>query len=559
MAEMNGAQAMYEMMVREGVRYVFGNPGTTELPLMDQFAARREIEYILALHEDSALGVAAGFAEASGRAAVVNLHTNPGLAHALGNLYNAHRVGTPLVVTAGQQDTHAFLDEPLLCADMVAMARPFTKWAYEAHHAAEVPAALARAFKVAETPPTGPVFLSLPVNVLEEQAEIDFAARTRVDGRWCGDGVKVEEAAALLAAAAHPVIIAGDGCARSGALFAVTELAEMIAARVYAEPLNALLVFPTSHPLYAGPLVPNARQSAAMLEGADVILTVGVNNLAPLVYTGHPMIPPGARLIQVDVNDRELGKSFPAAVAIQGDPRLCVEALSGAIGGMIAAPNRESLARREQLETRISEGRRHFAEQTCATGEDGPMSAGFVARTLREVADDDAILVDEAVTATTHLRLLFEISQPNSYFFTKGGSLGLGLPFAAGVKLARPDRQVICAVGDGSALYAIQGLWTAARYRLAVVFVIFNNSSYQILKGGLVALAGESMRRGQFVGMDITEPEVDFQRLAESLGVAARCVSRSTELRPALEWAFAESGPTLLDVRTARELRSLLR
>jgi benzoylformate decarboxylase len=559
MAEMNGAQAMYEMMVREGVRYVFGNPGTTELPLMDMFAARREIDYILALHEDSALGMAAGYAEASGRAAVVNLHTNPGLAHALGNLYNAHRHGTPLVVTAGQQDTRATLDEMLLCADMVGMARPFTKWAYEVHHATEIPAAMARAFKIAETPPTGPVFLSLPVNAMEERADVELPARTHVDGRLRGDMGKIEEAAALLAAAKNPVIIAGDGCARSGALAVVAQLAEMIAARVHAEPLNALLVFPTSHPLYAGPLVPNARQSAAMLEGADVILTVGASNLAPLVYTGHRMIPASARLIQIDVNERELGKNFPADVAIQGDPRSCVEALFDAVGTIIKESNREAVARREKLEATIGEARARFAEQACATGEDGPMSPGFVARTLREMTASDAILVDEAVTATTYLRLLFEINEPNSYFFTKGGSLGLGVPFAVGVKLARPDRQVICAVGDGSALYAIQGLWTAARYQSGVVFVIFNNSSYQILKGGLIALQGESARRGQYIGMDITEPEVDFSRLAESLGVAARRVSRAAELRPALDWALAEGGPTLLDVSIARDLRSLLR
>ena len=169
MAEMSGAEAMFEMMVREGVRYVFGNPGTTELPLMDRFAARNEISYILALHEDSALGIAAGYAEATGQPAVVNLHTNPGLAHALGNLYNAYRAGTPLVVTAGQQDTRSMLDEPLLYADMIELARQHTKWAWEVRTAAEIPRALARAFTIARTPPTGPVFVSLPVNLTEER------------------------------------------------------------------------------------------------------------------------------------------------------------------------------------------------------------------------------------------------------------------------------------------------------------------------------------------------------------------------------------------------------
>ena len=559
MAEMTGAQAMYEMMVREGVRYVFGNPGTTELPLMDIFAGRNEIEYILALHEDSALGMASGYAEATGRAAVVKLHTNPGLAHAMGNLYNAYRAGTPLLVTAGQQDTRARLDEPLLTADMVAMTSQFTKWTYEVHHAAEIPAAMARAFKIAETQPTGPVFLSLPVNVMEQSDDIELPAITRIGTRLRGGTSEIEAAANLLAAAASPAIIAGDGCARSGALRAMTRLAETIGARVHAEPLNALLAFPTDHPLYAGPLFPNARQSAAMLEGVDVILTVGVTNLAPLVFTGHPMLPAGVKLIQISASERELGKAFPAEVAILGDPLSCVEELCESLAARISASPAAVTARRHTVETNIREARRQFAEHACATATEGPMSAGFVARELRAVAASDAILVDEAVTSTGFLRVLFTINTPDSYFFAKGGSLGLGLPFAAGVKLARPERQVICALGDGSALYAIQGLWSAARYKLGVVFVVFNNSSYQILKGGLMAMRGESARRGRFVGMDITEPEVNFLDLAGSLGVAARRIANAPELRPALEWAFAESGPTLLEISIARDVRSVLR
>src|ERR1051325_6723860 len=214
MTKMTGAQAFYEMLVRQGVEYIFGNPGTSELPLMDVFASRNEIEYLLALHEDTALGIAAGYAEATGKPAVVNLHTNPGLAHALGNLYNVHRAGTPLIVTAGQQDTRSMIDEPLLYADMLELARQHTKWCWEVRHAAEVPAALARAFKIALTPPTGPVFLSLPVEGREEGAEIELPPVTRIGARIRGDLSKIKEAAALLANAKSPVIIAGDGCAR---------------------------------------------------------------------------------------------------------------------------------------------------------------------------------------------------------------------------------------------------------------------------------------------------------------------------------------------------------
>lgn len=560
MPEMTGAEAMFEFMVREGVRYVFGNPGTTELPLMDLFAARDEIQYILALHEDSALGIAAGYAEATGKPAVVNLHTNPGLAHALGNLYNVYRAGTPLIVTAGQQDTRSMIDEPLLYADMLELARQHTKWCWEVHHAAEIPKALARAFKIAQTPPTGPVFLSLPVNVMEERAEIELPPVTQIGARVRGDLSKIKEAAAMLASAKSPVIIAGDGCARSQALGELATLAEMIAARVHAEPLNSLLVFPTGHPLYAGPLFPNAKQTQTLLEGADVILAIGVNNLAPLVYTGISLIPDGVRMIQIHAGEHELGKSHPAEVAILADPRSAIEELimelkpfaNSAASGMLDQ-------RCAAIEARIAEARAQFAGSASVTSPEGPMSPAYVARQMREAAASNAVLVDESVTSTAFVRTLFTLNEPNTFFYAKGGSLGLGLPEAVGVKLAMPDRQVICSVGDGTALYTIQGLWSAARYGLAVKFVVFNNASYAILKGGLLAMKGASAERGVFVGMDMTEPEIDFVKMAESMGLAARRVMKSSELRPALDWAFGETGPTLLNVAIVRDVRSVLR
>ncbi|MFY9571110.1 MAG: thiamine pyrophosphate-binding protein, partial [Blastocatellia bacterium] len=408
MPEMTGAQAMFEFMVREGVRYVFGNPGTTELPLMDLFAARDEIKYILALHEDSALGIAAGYAEATGKPAVVNLHTNPGLAHALGNLYNVYRAGTPLIVTAGQQDTRSMIDEPLLYADMLELARQHTKWCWEVHHPAEIPKAMARAFKIAQTPPTGPVFLSLPVNVMEERADIELAPVTHIGSRVRGDLSKIKEAAALLASSKNPAIIAGDGCARSSALGELAKLAETIAARVHAEPLNSLLVFPTGHPLFAGPLFPNAKQTRGLLEGVDVILAIGVNNLAPLVYTGTQMIPDGVRMIQIDAGDHELGKTYPAEVAIVADPRSALEELIEALVPFTTSSAEMISRRREMITTHIAEARAKFVGHAVSAPAEGPMSPGYVAREMRLAAAHDAVLVDESVTSTAFVRTIFE-------------------------------------------------------------------------------------------------------------------------------------------------------
>lgn len=560
MAQMSGAEAMYEFLVREGVRYVFGNPGTTELPLMDLFAARDEIQYILALHEDSALGIAAGYAEATGKPAVVNLHTNPGLAHALGNLYNVHRAGTPLIVTAGQQDTRSMIDEPLLYADMLELARQHSKWCWEVRHAAEVPTALARAFKIAQTPPTGPVFLSLPVDVMEERAEIELPPVTRIGGRIRGDLSKIKEAAALLSQAKNPAIIAGDGCARSGAFHELVKLAETIGARVHSEPLNSLLVFPTSHPLFAGPLYPNAKQTRGLLEGVDLILAIGVNNIVPLVYTGTEMIPEGVTMIQIDAGERELGKTFPAAVALLADPKSAIEELTEMLAPFANGPGAEMIGRRsEMLIAHINDARSKFASNASEASADGPISPAYVAREMRLAAKSDAVLVDESVTSSAFVRTFFTLTEPGTFFYAKGGSLGLALPEAVGVKLAMPDRQVICSVGDGTALYTIQGLWTAARYGLAVKFIVFNNSSYMILKGGLLAFNGAAAERGVFPGMDLTDPEIDFVKLAESMGVAARRITKASELRAALDWALNEDACTLLDVSIAREVRSVLR
>ena len=452
------------------------------------------------------------------------------------------------------------IDDPLLCANLLDLTRQHTKWVWEAHHAAEVPVVMARAFKVAQTPPTGPVFVSLPVNVMEERAEIELTPVTRIGSRIRGDRASIEEAARMLAAAKSPAIVAGDGCARSGAVHAIVRLAEALAARVHTEPLNAYLNFPTGHELYAGALTANARQTRLDLEGADVLLIIGATNLAPLVYTGVRMIPTEARLIQIDVDAGELGKAHAVEVSLLGDPRSVVEELIEALGSALDGESGEGFARRrELLAAGIQKSRAKFIEEGLKTDDGGLMSPCYVAREMRLAAGNNAVLVDESITSSPCLRAMFELNEPDSYFHAKAGALGMGIPLAIGVKLAMPDRQVLCAVGDGCALYAIQALWSAARYKVGVVFIVLNNTSYMVLKGGLLALGAESVKRGVFTGMDITQPEIDFVELAESMGVAGRRVSRAGELRPALDWALGETGPTLLDVRIVREVRSTLR
>jgi benzoylformate decarboxylase len=392
------------------------------------------------------------------------------------------------------------------------------------------------------------------VNFLQQRVETELPPVTRISPRLRGDPVMIEEAALLLASAQNPAIIVGDGCARSGAVGEIVSLAETLAARVHTEPTNSLLVFPTGHPLCDWPLFPSAEQTRPLLEDVDVLLVVGVSTLAPLVYTGTRMIAAGVRIIQIDVNDHEIGKNYPAEIAIHADPRSAIQELLDALPPLLRGMTSTGLrSRRESTAARIAGQRAKLLEQASVAPHAGAMSPAYVAHEMRKAADGSAVLVDESVTATAYVRTIFKLNEPNSYFYAKGGSLGLGLPAAIGVKLALPERQVICAVGDGSALYSIQALWTAAHYNVAVVFVVFNNASYKVLKDRLAVMQGASMRRGVFTGIEITAPEVEFVALAQSMGLVARRVSCGPELRPALDWALGQKGPALLDVATTRD------
>src|SRR5262249_30143449 len=345
-----------------------------------------------------------------------------GLAHALGNLYNAYRAGTPLIVTAGQQDTRSMIDEPLLFADMVELARQHTKWAWEVKNAAEVPVALARAFKIAQTAATGPVFLSIPVDVLEARAMMEIPPVVEIGKRMRGDLKAIEEAARILAQSRNPCIISGDGVARSGAVRAVVRLAESIAARAHSEPLNSLLTFPTDHSLYAGPLFPNAKQTSGLLEGVDVVLTIGVNNIAPLVYTGTRLIPDGTTLIQIDSDPRELAKNYPCRVAIQGDPLSVVEEITRLLQSEISSAegaHQQIDARRIALEAHIADTGRRFVAVAALVCTGVPMTPGYVALQLREAAPHNTILVDESVTSTAFVRTLFTLNEPGTFFYAK--------------------------------------------------------------------------------------------------------------------------------------------
>ncbi|WP_051663244.1 thiamine pyrophosphate-binding protein [Alicyclobacillus macrosporangiidus] len=557
---MKGRDLVLEAFYRYGVRHVFGNPGTTELPLMDGLAERSEIEYILALHEDIAVGMAAGYAQVTGRPAVVNLHVTPGLAHGLGNLYDAWRAGVPLVVTAGQHDSRLALQEPALAGDLVRMAAPFTKWAYEVRKPEELPLALHRAFKTAMAEPSGPVFLALPSDVMLAEAEGEPWPLTEVIQRGRPDEATVNRLAEWLVAARAPVLVVGDRAARTQAIPALVRLAEALALPVYIEHQSAGLGFPYRHPLCFGRCLPNGPFYRRIFADKDLVVWFGVTSQAPLLYDPHPLVPDGTRVVHVDCDPWEIAKNRPADLALQADLAGAAEAIAQAVAARLAQDpeaRRRVEARRAEVEARRRERDRQRQEEVEAGRHQRPVSGAYVAAVLGELLAEDAIVIDESVTSGRFVHGHLPLHDPRGLIALKGGGLGYGLPAALGAQLAAPGRQVVACIGDGSALYYIQALWTAVKYHLPVRFFIFNNASYMILKGGLQRMGGPAARRGVYPGMDLL-PEVDFVAVAQAFGVPGVRLDDPDAVRPVLSEALAADGPVLVDIALDREVRPYL-
>src|SRR5215471_13789583 len=328
---MSGKRAFLELLKQEGVEILFGNPGTTELPLMDAFAVENEIRYVLGLQEAAVMAMADGYAQASGKLAVLNFHVAPGLGNAMGMLYDAQKASTPMLVTAGQQDHEYIVTEPILSADLPRLARPFVKWADEVGRVADLPRLVHRAVKTALAPPTGPVFLSLPGDILKDEGDLDLMAPTRIAPRLRGDAAAVAAAAALLAQAKRPVIIAGDAAAQSRAHAELVALAELIGAPVYTEFVPNTASFPASHPLARGAMVRSQAGARQVLDQHDLLFSVGADLFTLSLPSNIEPMPPGLPLIHLDTDPWELGKNYPAEVAILGNPKGTLPELTEAI------------------------------------------------------------------------------------------------------------------------------------------------------------------------------------------------------------------------------------
>ena len=555
---MSGKRAFLELLKQEGVTMMFGNPGTTEVPLMDALAVDNEMRYVLALQEAAVMAMADGYAQASGKLAVVNLHVAPGLGNAMGMLYDAQKAASPILVTAGQHEQTFNVTEPILWADLPTIARPLVKWSTEVHRLADLPRIVHRAAKTALAPPTGPVFLSLPGDILNGEADLDLMAPTRVAPRTRGDRAAVEEAAARIAKAERPLIMAGDAVAHSRAHAELVEFAELIGAPVYAESVPSTASFPASHPLFRGAMVRLAHAVRAVLEQHDLLLSIGGDLFTWSLPSQTEPIPPGMPIVHLDVDPWELGKNYPEEVAILGDPKGTLPDLTAAVRERLSSGARARAAERLEAAKKATLAERAAlkAKARAAAGA-VPVQPLALVEAIGELLPKDAVVIDEAVSSSGGLRQLVNSDDPQSFFGLGGGGIGWGLPATIGVKLALPERPVVGLIGDGSAMYTCQALWTAAHERIGAIFVIFNNTSYRILKQRVHALRGHAAQTDVYVAMDLTDPAVDFVGLARSLGIEANRATTVAEATDLLKTAFADGGPALIEVTLDRAFKPM--
>ncbi len=511
-------EATMRLLREFGMTTIFGNPGSTELPMFRDFP--EDFRYVLGLQEAIVLGMADGYAQASRNAAFVNLHSSAGTGNALGNLFTAYKNQAPLVVTAGQQARSILPFEPFLHAERATeFPRPFVKWTSEPARAADVPLAIARAYYEAMTPPYGPAFVSVPVDDWDE--ECDWVDARSIATTNPGDPGAIARLAADLAGAQRPALVLGAGTARDGAWDALIELAEQQSAAVYAAVYASRNVFPETHPLFQGFLPAFRERQVAMLEGHDLIVTLGGPlNLYHAEGAG-PHVPAGAKCWNVSDDPGQLAWA-PQGDAILGNSRLIAGALVQAMAvSKRAAP--EPRAAAAALDMRVFDDR--LALQRIAAA-----------------LPPGAIVVEEAPSSRSAMQDQLRLEHPDSFFTTASGGLGYAMPSAVGVSLARPDQRVVAIIGDGSAMYSIQALFTAFQAGAPITILIMNNRRYEALLS-----FGRVFGMQQVVGTDLSG--LDFLALAKGQGIAGgQRVDNAADLDHALAGAFAASGPNLIEI-----------
>jgi benzoylformate decarboxylase len=542
---MRGRQVLMETLLNHGVERIFGNPGTTESPLLDSLLDYPQLQYIVHLHEGVAVGAASFYAQAKAKTAFVNLHVAPGLGNAIGMIYGALKNNSPVVVTAGQQDTRLRLRDPVLGHDLAAMAAPVTKWSVQVERADELGPILQRAFKIAGEAPAGPVFVALPINVMEQETDIPPGKPAQVFEASRPDPAGIVAMAKMIAAAKSPAIVAGDDVARAGADKTLVKLAEKVGASVWLEGLRGRNGFPTDHPAARGTLAFDAPGVAQQFAGNDLVLMVGGPFFEEVWYAPGSPFPAGCKVLQIEAAPARLAYNFAVDAGVLADVGAALEALEAALPKIEGAAKRnEALKAQKESEEAAQKARVEKAWSRSPTS---------MARAMAEIhagSPSDAIVVDETITANLDLFKTFTFKGPGDYYSGRGGGIGQGVAGALGVAVAQNKRPVLCLSGDGSSMYSIQALWTAAHHDLPIVFVILANREYRVLKHNIDAYRArfEVKSNKPYMHMDLTGPTLGFVDMAKGMGIAGTHVTKADDIKAAVAAAFKSGKPHLLEI-----------
>jgi thiamine pyrophosphate-dependent acetolactate synthase large subunit-like protein len=557
-AQKTSRHLILEQFLADGMRYMFGNPGTVEQGFLDALWEYPELKYILSLHESVAVMMADGYARCTHKPTLVQIHSTPGLGNAIGALYQAMRGHSPLVVIGGDAGVKYQAMDAQMAGDLVAMAKPVTKWSTMVMDSSSVLRVLRRAAKIAGTPPMGPVYVCLPMDILDEPGAEDVHATPLASTRVVPERDQIREAAKMLAGASHPMIFVGDGIAYSGAQEELARVAEMLGAEVWeADAGEVNMAY--SHPLYQGMTghmfgyssLPTTRKG-------DVSLVCGTYMLPEVFPELGDIFAAGAKVIHIDLNVYEIGKNHHVDLGLLGDPKLSLSALAAELE-MLQGPDskRAATTRLEQLANQKKAKRDSEFERDKKERDAVPVHMARFMEDLAPQLPDDAIVFDEALTNSPPVARYFAPKKGGQYFLTRGGSLGVGIPGAMGAKLANPGKTVFGFTGDGGSMYTIQALWTAARHNIGAKFVVCNNHSYRLLQLNVAAYWKErGIAQHQFpLSFDLSKPELQFVGMAQAMGVPGMRVEKPEQIKPAIREALATEGPYLIELVLEGDVR----
>ena len=541
--KLEGKHALLQMFVAEGVNYVFGNPGTSETPMMTILPEYKDLDYILVLQEGVAVGMAEGYGRSTGTVPLVSLHIDNGMANGLSLMIDQLRSGTPMVMTAGNKDIRKLGPGR---SDLAELARPFAKWSAEITHAGQVPSVIRRAFQEAKTSPTGPVFVGMSANAFDDVADVNIQPSTDVVQNSSTDPNTLEEVCDLLSTASKPIMIIGDRL--NGANQAAVKLAETAGLPVYGHG-SFEVNFPATHPLWQGNLSVRNPDAVKAIRSADLIIAAGCTVFDDFFYQAEDIIPKSAKLVRIDSDPSSVGKSEPSDIAILAAPSEVITQLAESVSYEFTGTKAEEAALRVKDAASVSSARREaFAKSAMKQRNMSPMSPSTFAATFADALPSDATVFNDGISTGG---LIFEAMSPDergSYYAIRGGAIGWGMGATMGVQLGQPDRPVVGVMGDGTAIMTIQALWTAANSNIPAVFVICNNRSYRILKlNSNVYHRMQGLQTPEsYVASDFDLP-LDFKSQADAYGVEGVRVETPDELTAQIQRGCELNKPLVID------------